>query len=207
MFFVIAIFLLQSSIISPNPNSKMPSVQAGETIEFEIKVSQKGPEARRVTGVNGLPVIGSLLDPSIKAKMTKDLFTSHSTDHPDNWSIHSESGRSSAARNFRRRFQKSRQGALSASPSIRGSRQSINERAASSEGRGSLYKGRHRNRGTVSADRSDFGSSQSLLDHINPTESLYSHGYNYSTNMYSAYQSSSAHPSSLNPYYNESSEI
>lgn len=168
---------------------------------------RKGPEARRVTGLNGAPVIGSLQDTSIKANMTKDLFKSYSTEHRDNWSIHSESGRSSAASNFGR-FRKCRQGALSASASIRGSRHSINERASSSEGRGSRYKGRNRNRGTLSADRSNRGSKQSLLDHSNPTDSstLYNHGYNYSTDMYSSYQYSSAQPS-MNRYYNDNNEI
>lgn len=198
----------QNSIISPNPNSKIPSVQAGETIEFEIKISQKGPEARRVTGVNGGPVIGSLQDPSIKANMTKDLLISHSTDHRENWSVHSKSRRSSVVSNFGRGFRKRRQGALSASASIRGSRHSINERPASSERRGNRYKGDHRNRGTLSSDRRDFGSRRSLLDYTSPSDSqtLYNHGYNYSTNMYSSYQFASTQPSSSDPYYNYNSE-
>jgi Y-box-binding protein 1 len=53
------IFIHQSAISKNNPNKYKKSVGENERVEFDIVLSDKGQEARNVTGLNGEHVIGS----------------------------------------------------------------------------------------------------------------------------------------------------
>lgn len=142
--------------------------------------------------MNGTTVIGSFYDPFIKRSMTKEFLKDYPEESRIKWNFHS---------NFRRGSRKLRPGIFSASTSIGGSRQSINGRAASSEGR-SNKRGRGRNRfgnlfkDTLSADASHRGSTQSVIDNVSSRDPSYNHAYN----MYLPFQYSSQ--PSTSSYYN-----
>lgn len=118
-----------------------------------IKIGKKGPEAIQVTGINGTPLKSSQQNsPILRTRIADQLPKNNSKTSQDSWNSHNNSRHSSTENYSRSGTRRFRRHTLSASENTRGSRQSINSRPSSSEGRGRQRGGAHFNGRAVSSE-------------------------------------------------------
>lgn len=128
------------------------SLQAGDTVEFDIKIGKKRPEAVQVTGLNGVPIMNSIRNSVLRRSLAEQCTKNYSMKSKGSWKSDNISRHSSTENNSRSGTRRFRRHTLSPSESMRNSRQSINSRPSSSEGSGRNRRGSNFNGRAVSSN-------------------------------------------------------